>query len=100
MAKAGKRIRALIDSGKFKKTETLSMDDALAVLVGGSGVKFDETVEVALQLGVDTKKSDQTVRGACVLPAGTGKAVRGCGCDIHRRGQTGGVGGRRRESGL
>ena len=44
------------------------MDDALAVLVGGSGVKFDETVEVALQLGVDTKKSDQTVRGACVLP--------------------------------
>ena len=46
------------------------------MLVGGSGVKFDETVEVALQLGVDTKKSDQTVRGACVLPAGTGKAVR------------------------
>ena len=67
MAKAGKRIRALIDSGKFKKTETLSMDDALAVLVGGSGVKFDETVEVALQLGVDTKKiRPNSARRLCV----------------------------------
>ena len=76
MAKTGKRIRALVDSGKFIKTKTLPMDDALAMLVGGSGVKFDETVEVALHLGVDPKKSDQAVRGACVLPAGTGKTVR------------------------
>ncbi|MGI9297982.1 MAG: 50S ribosomal protein L1 [Gammaproteobacteria bacterium] len=52
------------------------LDEALAAVVGGSGVKFDETVDVAVQLGVDTKKSDQAVRGAVVLPAGTGKTTR------------------------
>ena len=53
-----------------------SLADAAAAVVGGSDVKFDETVDAAVQLGVDTRKSDQAVRGAVVLPAGTGKTVR------------------------
>ena len=52
------------------------MDEALSRVIGGSGVKFDETVDVAVQLGVDTRKSDQSVRGSVVLPAGTGKRIR------------------------
>ena len=52
------------------------MENALAAVIGGSGVKFDETVEAAIQLGVDPKKSDQAVRGAVVLPAGSGRVVR------------------------
>ena len=72
----GKRIRALVDSGKFNKLEEHTLEDALSLIVGGSGVKFDESVEAAVQLGVDTKKSDQAVRGSCVLPAGVGKVVR------------------------
>ena len=52
------------------------LDEALSRVIGGSGVKFDETVDVAVQLGVDTRKSDQSVRGSVVLPAGTGKRIR------------------------
>ena len=51
-------------------------DEAIAKLKAMSHVKFDETVELALKLGVDTRKSDQTVRGAVALPGGTGKQVR------------------------
>lgn len=53
-----------------------TLDEALSAVAGGSGVKFDETVEVAVHLGVDTKKSDQAVRGAVVLPAGIGRTAR------------------------
>ncbi|MGI9306653.1 MAG: 50S ribosomal protein L1 [Gammaproteobacteria bacterium] len=53
-----------------------ALEEALAAVAGGSGVKFDETVDIAVQLGVDTKKSDQAVRGAVTLPAGSGKTVR------------------------
>lgn len=53
-----------------------TLDEALTVVSGGSGVKFDETVDVAIHLGIDVKKSDQAVRGAVVLPAGTGKTTR------------------------
>ena len=69
--KASKRLQKaqMPDSG-------CGLDEALSAVVGGSGVKFDETVDVAVQLGVDTKKSDQAVRGAVVLPAGTGKTTR------------------------
>lgn len=52
------------------------LDQALEAVAGGSGVKFDETVEVAIQLGIDPKKSDQAVRGAAALPAGSGKTMR------------------------
>ena len=52
------------------------LDEALAAIVGGSGVKFTESVDVAILLGIDPKKSDQAVRGAVVLPAGSGKTTR------------------------
>ena len=53
-----------------------SVLDAIGKLKALPGVKFDQTVEVAIKLGVDTRKSDQTVRGAVALPRGTGKTVR------------------------
>jgi large subunit ribosomal protein L1 len=56
--------------------ELQTLDAALAAVCGGSGVKFNESVDVAVQLGVDTRKSDQSVRGAVSLPAGTGKDPR------------------------
>ncbi|MDM5148155.1 50S ribosomal protein L1 [Candidatus Persebacteraceae bacterium Df01] len=71
MAKIDKRLR-----DKVVPEKGCSLDEALAAVVGGSGVKFDETVDVAVHLGIDTKKSDQAVRGAVVMPAGTGKTVR------------------------
>ena len=52
------------------------MDDALKLVKDTATAKFDESVDVAVNLGVDAKKSDQTVRGSVVLPAGTGKKVR------------------------
>ena len=51
-------------------------DDALKLVKETAVAKFDESVDVAVNLGVDAKKSDQTVRGSVVLPAGTGKKVR------------------------
>ena len=53
-----------------------SVLEAIGKLKALPGVKFDQTVEVAIKLGVDTRKSDQTVRGAVPLPRGTGKTVR------------------------
>lgn len=53
-----------------------TLDEALALLKSMPVVKFDQTVEMAIRLGVDTRKSDQTVRGAIALPRGTGKTVR------------------------
>jgi large subunit ribosomal protein L1 len=50
--------------------------DAVKIIKQGATAKFDEAVDVAINLGIDTKKSDQTVRGSVVLPAGTGKKVR------------------------
>jgi len=58
------------------KEKRYSVAEALTILKSMPHVKFDETVEVALHLGIDTKKSDQTVRGAVALPCGTGKTVR------------------------
>ena len=71
MAKASKRVRALLDS-----TKVYPIDDALALLKEFATAKFNESIDVAVQLGVDPKKSDQVVRGSVVLPAGTGKTVR------------------------
>ena len=53
-----------------------SLDEAVKMVKERAKAKFDETVEIAMNLGVDAKKSDQTVRGSVVLPAGTGKKVR------------------------
>ncbi len=74
MARAGKKIRNAYT--KFDKTTPLSETEALETLKNLSFTKFDETVEVAVNLGVDPRKADQNVRGSIVLPKGTGKTVR------------------------
>ena len=74
MPKLSKRVRAVqekIDSG-----QSYTVLDALNLLKENAGAKFDETVEVAINLGVDPRKSDQIVRGSSVLPQGTGKVVK------------------------
>lgn len=74
MAKLSKRasaIREKVEPGKY-----YSVDDAVALLTELSTVKFKESVDVAVNLGIDARKSDQNVRGASVLPNGTGKTVR------------------------
>jgi large subunit ribosomal protein L1 len=74
MAKISKRfqnISKLVEPGK-----AYGIDEALSLLKNNSKVKFVESVDVAVRLGVDAKKSDQQVRGSTVLPAGTGKSVR------------------------
>ena len=60
----------------FKSQERYEIQDALGLLKAMPHVKFDETVEMHLKLGIDPRKSDQNVRGAVPLPAGTGKLVR------------------------
>jgi large subunit ribosomal protein L1 len=71
LSKRTKAIRAKVDSRKLYAVEA-----ALALVKECAGAKFDESIDVAVQLGVDPKKSDQVVRGSVVLPAGTGKTVR------------------------
>ena len=74
MAKISKRYKALqklVTPGK-----PYSLDEALKIIQASSKTKFVESVDVAVRLGVDAKKSDQQVRGSTVLPAGTGKSVR------------------------
>ncbi len=61
---------------KVDRTKAYSIDDALKLVKETATAKFDESVDVAVNLGVDAKKSDQTVRGSVVLPAGIGKKVR------------------------
>jgi len=74
MAKVSKRIQAL--RAKIDRTKPYAVNDALSLIKETATAKFDESVDVAIQLGVDAKKSDQVVRGSVVLPAGTGKSVR------------------------
>jgi large subunit ribosomal protein L1 len=69
--KRQKSIQAAVVPGK-----TYSIDEALKIVKGATKTKFVESVDVAVRLGVDAKKSDQQVRGSTVLPAGTGKTVR------------------------
>ena len=72
--KLSKRVaanRATVELGKL-----YDVKDAIDLVTGCASAKFDESFDVAVQLGIDPKKSDQTVRGACVLPEGTGKVVR------------------------
>lgn len=74
MAKLTKRIKAIQE--KVSSTMSYKFDDAMNILKEVSKVKFNETVEICVNLGVDPRKSDQVVRGATVLPHGTGKVVR------------------------
>ena len=74
MAKLTKRQRAI--AGKIEAGKAYSFVDAAALLTELSTVKFSESVDVAVNLGVDPRKSDQVVRSATVLPHGTGKTVR------------------------
>ena len=74
MAKLGKRTRAAREA--FVGKESLSVEDAVALVKGNATAKFDETVEIALNLGVDPRHADQMVRGVVGLPNGTGKTVR------------------------
>jgi large subunit ribosomal protein L1 len=74
MAKISKRLRAL--QGKVVAGKSYGIDEALGILKDSSKTKFVESVDVAIRLGIDAKKSDQVVRGSTLLPAGTGKTVR------------------------
>ena len=61
---------------KIKEGSKYAITEALALVKDCASAKFDESVDVSINLGIDTKKSDQNVRGAVVLPNGTGKVVR------------------------
>lgn len=74
MAKHGKRYLALLE--KVDKTKEYTLDEAIKKIKELASAKFDETVELAVKLGVDPRKADQMVRGSAVLPAGLGKSVR------------------------
>ena len=74
MAKLTKRRKAI--SAKVEAQKVYAAADALALIKETAVAKFDESVDVAVQLGIDPRKSDQAVRGAVVMPEGTGKTVR------------------------
>ena len=74
MAKLTKRQKLL--AAKIDRTKSYAADEAIALMKECATAKFVESIDVAVKLGVDPKKSDQTVRGSVVLPAGTGKTVR------------------------
>jgi len=70
----GKRMKAQL--AKVDRSKNYPLDDALKILKETASAKFDESVDVSINLGVDAKKSDQNVRGTAVMPRGTGKKVR------------------------
>jgi ribosomal protein L1 len=74
MAKLTKKQKALV--GKVDSNKLYPLDNALTIVKENATAKFDESIDVAVQLGIDAKKSDQVVRGAVVLPNGTGKTKR------------------------
>lgn len=74
MAKLSKKAKLL--ATKVDRLKSYSFDNAIALIKECATAKFNESIDVSVQLGVDPKKSDQVVRGAVVLPAGTGKTVR------------------------
>jgi len=74
MAKHGKRIKAA--RAAFAGKDNVTVEEAVALVKGNASAKFDETVEVAMNLGVDPRHADQMVRGVVTLPNGTGKTVR------------------------
>jgi large subunit ribosomal protein L1 len=74
MAKIGKRLNAVKDS--FDHTKTYALPDAIRLVKQNAKAKFDETVEMSMNLGIDPRHADQMVRGLISLPNGTGKTVR------------------------
>jgi large subunit ribosomal protein L1 len=74
MAKHSKRVAAV--RAKVDRNKLYPVAEALTLVKGNATAKFDESVDIAVNLGIDAKKSDQLVRGSVVLPAGTGKTVR------------------------
>jgi large subunit ribosomal protein L1 len=74
MPAQGKKFRAAV--AKVDRTREYPISDAVALVKGSAFAKFDETVDVAVNLGVDPRHADQIVRGTVVLPHGTGKSVR------------------------
>jgi len=74
MAKLGKRTRAAREA--FAGKDDVTVEEAVALVKGNASAKFDETVEIAVNLGVDPRHADQMVRGKVALPNGTGKTVR------------------------
>ena len=74
MAKMTKRAKAL--EGKVDGNKFYPVVDALTLAKATATAKFNESIDVAINLGIDAKKSDQTVRGSVVMPSGTGKTVR------------------------
>ena len=74
MAHISKRTKALL--AKIDRSKAYPITDAIKLVKEGASAKFNESVDVAINLGIDAKKSDQTVRGSIVLPKGTGKTVR------------------------
>ena len=74
MAKLTKKQKAL--QGKIDRNKAYAVAQALTLAKETATAKFDESIDVAVNLGIDARKSDQLVRGSVVLPAGTGKSVR------------------------
>jgi large subunit ribosomal protein L1 len=74
MSKHGKRIRTARDA--VERTKLYKLDEAVKLVKANASVKFDETVEIAINLGVDPKHADQMVRGVVNLPNGTGRTLR------------------------
>jgi large subunit ribosomal protein L1 len=71
---AGKRLKTQL--AKVDRMKNYPLDEALKIIKDTASAKFDESVDVAINLGVDAKKSEQNVRGTAVMPRGTGKKVR------------------------
>ena len=74
MANEGKRIRAAREG--IDRVKLYPLSDAVSLVKSRAGAKFDETVEIAMNLGVDPRHADQMVRGVCNLPNGSGRTVR------------------------
>ena len=74
MAKQGKRFRAVLE--QVDRTQRYALDEAVRLVIATAKAKFDESVDLAVRLGVDPRQADQNVRGTVVLPHGTGKSVR------------------------
>ena len=74
MAKLSKRIKGFLES--IDQSKVYNMQEAFKIIKENSKVKFNESVDVSINLGIDAKKSDQNVRGSLVLPNGTGKSVK------------------------